>query len=425
LRHRWFVIFCLILAGEAIFSLPFHVARFFRATMLEVFGFSNADLGDVFAVYGITAMLAYFPGGTIADRFTPRTLLTVSMTGTAAGGLYMASVPGIAGMSLLFAYWGVTSILLFWAALIKSTREWGGVIAQGRAFGILDGGRGLLAAALASIAVTILNSLMTGTASMVDPDEQRAALVGVIYFYTAVTFAAGVFCWFVVAPASGSGTPRTEKPRSHVREVLRQPLVWIQALIVVCAYCGYKGLDNYSLYAVDVLGMTEVDAARFTANSAFLRPLAAVAAGFLADRIKPSRMILSLFVVLAVTQIYLGFADPAAAPYTIALLNILVSFAAVYALRGVYFALLEETRVPGPMTGTAVGFISLVGYTPDIFFAAIGGRLIDSAPGITGHQYYFLFLGVIMLVGIAATLALMRLARPVPAPAPQAFRSNS
>jgi len=425
LRHRWFVIFCLILAGEAIFSLPFHVARFFRATMLEVFGFSNADLGDVFAVYGITAMLAYFPGGTIADRFTPRTLLTVSMTGTAAGGLYMASVPGIAGMSLLFAYWGVTSILLFWAALIKSTREWGGVIAQGRAFGILDGGRGLLAAALASIAVTILNSLMTGTASMVDPDEQRAALVGVIYFYTAVTFAAGVFCWFVVAPASGSGTPRTEKPRSHVREVLRQPLVWIQALIVVCAYCGYKGLDNYSLYAVDVLGMTEVDAARFTANSAFLRPLAAVAAGFLADRIKPSRMILSLFVVLAVTHIYLGFADPAAAPYTIALSNILVSFAAVYALRGVYFALLEETRVPGPMTGTAVGFISLVGYTPDIFFAAIGGRLIDSAPGITGHQYYFLFLGVIMLVGIAATLALMRLARPVPAPAPQAFRGNS
>ena len=130
-------------------------------------------------------------------------------------------------------------------------------------------------------------------------------------------------------------------------------------------------------------------------------------------------------VVLAVTQTYLGFADPTAAPYTIALANILVSFAAVYALRGVYFALLEETRVPGPMTGTAVGFISLVGYTPDIFFAAIGGRLIDSAPGITGHQYYFLFLGVIMLVGIAATLSLMRLARPVPAPVHPAFRRNS
>ena len=48
----------LVLAGELIFGLPFHTARFFRPTFLEVFGFSNTQLGDVFAVYGITAMLA-------------------------------------------------------------------------------------------------------------------------------------------------------------------------------------------------------------------------------------------------------------------------------------------------------------------------------------------------------------------------------
>lgn len=52
----------LILAGEAIHALPFHVARFFRPAVLETFDLSNTGLGAAMAVYGVVAMLAYFPG---------------------------------------------------------------------------------------------------------------------------------------------------------------------------------------------------------------------------------------------------------------------------------------------------------------------------------------------------------------------------
>ncbi|RLD31329.1 MAG: MFS transporter, partial [Bacteroidetes bacterium] len=76
---RWFVIFSLVFAGEMIFSLPFHVARFFRPTLLDVFNLTNTELGDIIAVYGITAMLAYFPGGALADRFSARKLMTLSL----------------------------------------------------------------------------------------------------------------------------------------------------------------------------------------------------------------------------------------------------------------------------------------------------------------------------------------------------------
>ena len=80
-------IMVLILAGEMIFSLPFHTARFFRPTLLEAFDFSNTELGDAFAVYGICAMLAYFPGGALADRYPARKLISASLLATAAGGL--------------------------------------------------------------------------------------------------------------------------------------------------------------------------------------------------------------------------------------------------------------------------------------------------------------------------------------------------
>ncbi len=405
--HRLLVIFCLILAGEAVFALPFHVPRFFRATVLEVFGFSNTDLGDVFAIYGITAMLAYFPGGIIADRFSPHRLLGVSLIATAAGGLYMATIPGLVGMSILFAYWGVTSILLFWAALIRSTREWGGEVLQGRAFGILDGGRGLVAAGLASIAVIIFKTAFDGELGPADPTARPAALVAVIYFYTAMTFAAGVVTWLLVPDMGRPPGAARSSPVSNIREVLRQDVVWIQALIVICAYCGYKGLDNYALYGVEVLGMNEVQAAKFTAASAYIRPIAAVAAGILADRFSAGRLMAGIFLVLCASYGYLGFTAPLPGANGLLFATIFISFAGVYALRGVYFALLQETRVPASMTGTAVGLISLVGYTPDVFFAAVGGRLLDNSPGLPGHQHYFMLLGAIMALGMVTIGILM------------------
>ncbi|RLD70558.1 MAG: MFS transporter, partial [Bacteroidetes bacterium] len=147
---RWFVIFSLVFAGEMIFSLPFHVARFFRPTLLDVFNLTNTELGDIIAVYGITAMLAYFPGGALADRFSARKLMTLSLLATGLGGFWFAQIPGQTGLFFLFGYWGITTLFLFWAAMIKATRDWGGHLSQGKAFGILDGGRGLVAAGAAT-----------------------------------------------------------------------------------------------------------------------------------------------------------------------------------------------------------------------------------------------------------------------------------
>jgi hypothetical protein len=54
--------------------------RYIRATILEVFGFSNARLGDLIAAYGVAAMLAYSPGDSPVDRFSTRSLLAVPLS---------------------------------------------------------------------------------------------------------------------------------------------------------------------------------------------------------------------------------------------------------------------------------------------------------------------------------------------------------
>ncbi|MEX2480530.1 MAG: MFS transporter [Gammaproteobacteria bacterium] len=408
-RQRFLAMFALIVAGEMIFSLPFHVPRYFRPTVLEAFGLTNAALGDVFAVYGVTAMLAYFPGGALADRFSARRLMCLSLLATAAGGCYLATLPGPRGLAVLYGYWGVTTILLFWSSLIRATREWGGNQAQGRAFGMLDGGRGLAAAAAATLAVALFATALPGDGYVIETSERRAALGQVIVFYSVATAMAALFVrWWLPAGALIARRPARAQP-AEVLRVLRRPLVWMQALIVVCAYCGYKGLDNYALYAYEVLGMSETGAAGFTATSAYIRPFAAITAGIVADRIGVGRAIMGLFGLLTVCYGLLATLDAVPAFIVLIYANLIVSFAAVFALRGIYFALLEETRVPPRFTGTAVGLVSVVGFTPDIFFAPLAGRLLDAAPGMYGHQHYFLLLSGIAVVGFVVAALLSRL----------------
>ncbi len=389
-----------------VFSLPFHVSRFFRPTVLDVFNLSNTALGDIFAVYGITAMLSYFPGGAIADHFSARKLLTLSLWTTALGGLYMAQFPDQFGLSILFAYWGITSILLFWAALIRATREWGGSLAQGRAFGFLDGGRGLIAASAASLTVLVFSMLLPAEIESATPLQRNQALQIVIYVYTAMTFATGVLVWWLIPNSRDYKLATSLHPLAGMRLALSQRVVWLQAVIVICAYCGYKALDNYALYGVEVLGMNEVESAQFTSIAAYLRPIAAISAGILADRLITSKIVKISFLLLLVSYALLSLLSPFLSITNIIYGNLIFTFAAVYGIRGVYFALLEETNVSFHITGTAVGLISVIGFTPDIFFHSIAGRLLDASPGLKGHQHFFAMLAVIAAIGMAATITL-------------------
>jgi sugar phosphate permease len=396
---RYLYIAVLIVAGEVIFGLPFHTARFFRPTMLEVFGFTNTQLGDLFALYGVAAMLSYFPGGAIADHFSARGLLSASLIATALGGLFMAMIPGAGGMAVLYAFWGFTTIFLFWGALIRATREWGGDTEQGVAFGLLEGGRGAVAAVVASLLVVVLAFYMPEDATLATDEERRRGFQGVILGYSLVAFLTGALTWFLIPPPEGEPV-RRGNPLPNMSAALRLPVVWAQAAIIICAYCTYKGVDYYTLYLTQVMGLDEVKAAWLASRGAYIRPVGAIVAGLIADRFNATNAIGVTFGILAVTYAALSVLMPESAGHAVIYANLAIGLFAVFALRGIYFALLQETRTPRHITGAAVGLISVVGYTPEIFFAPIAGRILDADPGAGGFHNLFGLLAAIMVAGI-------------------------
>jgi len=411
--ERALSMFSLVLAGEAIFGLPFHVSRYFRPTFVDVFGITQTQLGIVGSVYGFLAMASYILGGGLADRFSVRALLVFSLSITGVSGLYLATIPSFAGLCGLFAFWGFSTILPFWSALIKATREWGGERQQGAAFGLLDGGRGLLAAVLAVVALYLFSQWLPDGGDSATPELRRRALQSTIFLYTVACLLAAIFVWWFIPGSSGSKHEPRKTERGHLAEVVKMPTIWLQAVIIVAAYCTYKGVDFYSQYAKDVWQWSEVSSARLSAWSTWMRPLAALAAGLVADRLSASRVVIGAFLLTGTAYVSFMLLVPTRPLIWLLWATVLVSCIGLFALRGIYFALLEASDTPLRVTGTAVGVISFVGYTPEIFMPLLGGWLIDRWGGaVTGYNWLFAFLCTMSFVGIAAALLLRRLNGP-------------
>ncbi|MEL6391092.1 MAG: MFS transporter, partial [Bacteroidota bacterium] len=184
----------------------------------------------------------------------------------------------------------------FWAALIKATRVWGGAIFSGRAFGLLDGGRGMYAALIGMIGVALFASTVSGEGRIERTDELVEAFRVVILAATVFTIGIGIIVGF------GLKSPQGQKGAgivwSDVKSILRLPTVWLQSIIIICAYVGYKCSDDFSLYANEVMLFDDVDSAKMSTLSYWIRPIGAISAGFLADRFTSVNMIIISFATM-------------------------------------------------------------------------------------------------------------------------------
>ncbi|MNK01859.1 Inner membrane protein YqcE [compost metagenome] len=400
-KAPWYFLLLLILAGESVFILPFVLSRVFRPIVLEAFNLDNLQLGICFSVYGFVALFSYLFGGPLADKFAPRKLIAVALWLTALGGFVYATFPNFMILKILYGYWGFTTIFLFWAPMIKATRVWGGSNSQGKAFGFLDGGRGLVGALFGVMGVFVFSFFLTSEVAEATVAESKAAFRQVILVSSVVVVLVGMLVWFFMKL-----DPGTEKELkleritfSQIRSVLRLPAVWLLMVIILCAYVGYKITDVFSLYAQDVMHYDAIESAEVGTFLLFIRPVIGVVIGILADRWQTTALLFVSFVITFLGAFLFAFGVISGSGTLLFLLSILIVACGVYAARCLYFAVMEKGRIPLALTGTAVGLISLAGYTPDIFAGPLMGYLLEHSKGEAGHQQVFWMLAGFSLVG--------------------------
>jgi len=240
-----------------------------------------------------------------------------------------------------------------------------------------------------------------------------AALSTVIVCFSLVNIGLGMAAWFLIEDSASTDSAATKKVGGQeVLAVLKMPVVWLISVIILCAYSAYWGSFFFTPYASDVFLMSVTMAGVLSVGRMWLKPIAALAAGFLGDRFGISKTVAASMAITAVSFALFALtpANPAVLPLVI--LNVAISASFIFALRGIYFALLEEGGIPLKLTGTAAGVASAIGFIPDIYMPVVGGFLLDGYPGVTGYRLLFGFVAVLAVIGFIAAVMIVRLQKP-------------
>lgn len=401
IRHTLtMVILCL--SGGTIFNVVYIFEIYYIPTQTAL-DLSKSQMGVLLGVFGAVSLVCYAPGGWLADRFSSRKLITLAMVITGITGFYYATFPSYKMAIALHALWGVSISLIFWNAMIRATRNWAPSSQQGRAFGYLEAGRGLAGVVPSSILLILFAWL--GSTQM--------ALATVISAWSAIIVLCGVAAWFVLEDDVPSRAERSEDKKSGagwqpVVEVLKMPAVWLIATIIISANTAFWATYYFTPYASEVFLLSVTAAGMLSVGRIWLNPVAPFISGFIADRFGISNFAIVLLLIMTVSFGLFAVTPANESLLSLVVFNGAIAALCIYGLRGIYFAMLDEQRVPTAVTGTAAGVASVIGFLPDIYMPVLAGNILDTYPGLPGYRMLFGGACVVSGLGVIAAWMLIR-----------------
>lgn len=391
LRQNIWRLVLITIAGSVIYGLPYFRNYYYDA-YLEAYHLTNTQMGMFGSMFGILGMISYLFGGVVADMFSPRKLMSLSMVLTGLGGLLHLMHPNYAMLLFIYLLWGLTSLFAFWPALLKALREIASDDEQSKAYGFMDGGRGIVNVIHLAITLAIFNYLSKKVSDL-------AGLNGVIIFYSALVIILGIALFFIMKDSDTSQKTAEKFNVKQIITVLKMPAVWILSLILCCTYTMNIAFYYFTPYATATFGITATAAAMVTMLSQYIRPIAAFSGGIAADKLGRSKLMYFTFSLMAIGTFIIVLFRNITTPIFI-LLCIVIYFG-MYAGYSTVFSMMNEGGIPITVSGTAIGLICTLGYLPEVFVSPIAGTLLDKM-GDNGYTPFLIGVGVIMLIGIVA-----------------------
>lgn len=364
-----------------IFQLPF-IRETFYIPIQTAMGLSNSQMGTLNSWYAIVATPAYFLGGIVADRFSPKIMLTFSFVSTGLLGMWFSMFPGYKTSQLIFALMGFTTVMTYWSSVIKAVRMLGSSEEQGRLFGLQEGLRGFLNAGLVFVMAAVYANFA----------DQVVGAAWAIRLCAVLLLVIGVLCWFVIDnPEKGTQTESLKELVLGTFQCMKIPRVWFLTGIVFTAYCVYGLMSYINTYAVNVCGMSETAAANLGGIRYLLQGVGGVVGGFLADKIHCRLKVISISGgLLAVSWAAFIFIPGNASALAGVIGNFFIGVILIYAIRSQYFADIDDAGLDVNITGRVSGILSTFGYLPDVFMFTLVGSWLDGAAGKAGYNKVFI-----------------------------------
>lgn len=391
--RKYLTIVALGLAGGSIYFLPYIKFVFYDA-QIESMGITNVQSGLLMTMYTVVNMIMYIPGGILADKFSAKKSIVVSLISTSIlAYIYAFTMKSFAVSMLIYLGLSFSTAFVFWSSLMKAVRIIGTEEEQGFMYGVYYAVNGITNALTNAFALRFFNS----AGGDMETGFFRAVLSG-----GSVTILAAVMLFFLMKEGGNAdGTEVSEEDKfkfADVGKVLRNPVVWIASFVIFCGDGIYTSVSYFNPYLTEVIGIAPADSSLISVIRNGLMLLAPVG-GLLADKVFKStcKWLTTAFVIVGFL-----FASvmviPASMSATAASIYTLIPSAVGMMLYGVIFSVMSEAGIPRMLTGTAIGIASIIGYAPDSLYSLIFGGMLDKY-GASGYNYIFIFLIVSCAIG--------------------------
>ena len=412
--RKWGTLLLLAAGAGIIFQLPY-IRETFYPQIQSAMGLTNEQMGLLSSGYATMATLSYFIGGAVADRFSPRIMLTVSFIGTGLLGFWFSTFPSYGTARLIFVLMGVTSIITYWSACIKATRALGTAEEQGRIFGFQEGLRGVLNA--------IVVFIMTAAYAHYAVTDEVLGASAAIKICAGVDILIGILSFIFIRD---DNKETREKPESVVEltkglfKCLTIPRVWILVGIIFSAYSVYGLIGYVNTYAVNYYGMSATMGSTLGGIRYLLQGVGGILGGFLADKLHSRIKVVGGGAALLAISFVLYILLPVKESVVMAVvINFLMGLIFIYAVRSQYFAIHQDAGIPMSLSGRVSGISSAIGYAPDLFMYVLVGSWMDKY-GAAGFKMTWAYAAVAAVVCVILSIVLARAVEKNPNPVTEA-----
>ena len=393
LRGNLWRLIILAIAGSLIYGLPYFRTYYYDA-YLQTYNLTNTQMGTLGSMFGVFGMISYLFGGVVADFISPKKLISLSLILTGVAGFFHLIATNYTTLLIIYLVWGFTALFAFWPALLKGIRSLASADEQGKAFGFMEAGRGVTNAAHLAIALAIITAVSKSSGG--GDSLTAAGLKAGIIFYSVVVILLGVLVLlFFKDPQTSDKSERFNF--KQVMTVIKLPQVWILCLILCCTYVMNMSYAYFNPYATSAFGMAMIGGTIVTIMADYIRPFASIGGGVLADRMGRPKIMVFSFLIMAIGTFAIALFPAMNVPIFVILCAII--YVGMYCNYGIVFSLMEDGGIPMDISGTAIGLICTIGYLPEVICPLVAGSILATYSAM-GYKYYFIAVGVIMLIGI-------------------------
>lgn len=390
------------IAGSVIYELPY-IKYIYYDKFLPAFDMTNAQAGFLLSAYAIGCLILYIPGGIMADKFSTKKMLVLSLLGTGVLGFIMAFSMNYITALIVFFLFALTTSFVFWTALNKGLRLLGGKENSGSTYGWYY--------ALGSI-ISLVCSVIFWRLYASSDDNHEAMFRTIIAMSVAVILA-GILVQITFKEDKTAISEIAEEDKfklSDVGKAIRNPYLWWASIIMFLIYTIYSNVTYFTPYLSSQVGMDVSDSAFLGIIRGYVLYFLSPLGGYIADKLLKSTLKLYGYGFIILGALFFITTQIPAGEGSVVIAITISMLASAFAmmLYGVMWSILNEINIPISYAATAIGLASMVIYLPDLFVPAMIGGWLDNLGEEAGYFRMFIFFGICCVLAVVLSLTLAK-----------------